>query len=140
MDDFTALKETEHMFQWLADKPYAAVRANIEDMLMQQVAGSRLAELRITSAPRWLSGARKSEDEADKVILVRAGVAFEFALRVEAEGRHHDLRGVYTWVGVHLDKPGQQKQRTWLDLDGNLAAFGSKGELMSRVYFELASE
>lgn len=136
LDDFAKLKQTEHMLKWFADDPYAAMRSSIEDSLKQQVADSRLTMLRVLSEPQWLTGALPSEGDSSKAILVRSGVAFEVALTVETRGQSHQLSGVFTWVAVHLDKPGQHKQRVWMDLDGKLAQFGSEGELKTRVYFE----
>ena len=136
VDDFAKLKETEHMLQWFADEPYGAIRSSIEDMLKQQVAYSRLTELLVLSEPQWLTGARPSEADSSKAILVRSGFAFEFGLSVESQGQSHQLSGVFTWAAVHLDQPGQQKHRVWIDLDGTLATFGSEGELKGRVYFE----
>jgi hypothetical protein len=135
-DDFAKLKETEHMLKWFADDPYAAMRSSIEDSLKQQVADSRLTALRVLSEPQWLTGALPSEGDSSKAILVRSGVAFEVALTVESKGQSHQLSGVFTWVAVHLDNPGQHKQRVWMDLDGKLEQFGSEGELKTRVYFE----
>lgn len=136
LDDFSKLKETEHMLKWFADDPYAAMRSSIEDSLKQQVPDSHLTSLRVLSAPQWLTGAVPSERDSGKAILVRSGVAFEVALTVESRGQTHQLSGVFTWVAVHLDKPGQHKQRVWMDLDGKLEQFGSEGELKARVYFE----
>jgi hypothetical protein len=136
MDDFAKLKETEHMLLWFAAEPYAAIRSSFEDMLEQQVADSRLATLQVLSEPQWLTGGRPSDTDKSKMILVRSGVAFEFGLSVESQRRAHQLSGVFTWVVVHLDKPGQHKQRVWMDIDGTLAKFGSEGELKNRVYFE----
>ena len=124
------------MLQWFVDEPYAALRSSVEDMLKQQVADSRLTTLRVLSEPQWLTGARPSDADSSKSIVVRSGVAFEFGLTVESRGRSHQLSGVFTWVAVHLDKPGQHKHRVWMDLDGTLARFGSEGELKTRVYFE----
>jgi hypothetical protein len=134
VDDYTQLKETEHMLKWLADQPYAAIRSNIEGILRQQVPDSQLATLQVLSEPQWLTGARKPDGGSDKAILVRTGVAFEFGLAVETAGKTHQLSGVFTWVGVDLDKPGQHKHRVWMDLNGNLETFGSEGALKTRVY------
>lgn len=136
MDDFGKLKETEHMLKWFADEPYAAIRSSVEDMLKQQVADSRLTALRVLSKPQWLTGTVPSHGDSSKAILVRSGVAFEFAMTAQSRGQSHELSGVFTWVAVHLDKPGQHKHRVWIDLDGNLEQFGSEGELKTRVYFE----
>jgi hypothetical protein len=136
VDDFAKLKETDHMLQWFADEPYAAIRSSVENMLKQQVSDSRLMELRVLSEPQWLTGARPSDNDSSKSILVRSGVAFEFGLSVESQGQSHQLSGVFSWAAVHLDQPGQHKHRVWIDLGGTLAKFGSEGELKSRVYFE----
>lgn len=136
MDDFSQLKKTEHMLKWFADDPYSTLRSSIEDSLKQQVPDSRLTALRVLSEPQWLTGGLPSESDTNKIILVRSGVAFEVALTVESGGQSHQLSGVYTWVSVHLDKPGQHKQRVWMDLDGKLEQFGSEGELKTRIYFE----
>jgi hypothetical protein len=136
VDDFAKLKKTEHMLQWFADEPYAAIRSSIEDMLKQQVADSRLTELLVLSEPQWLTGARPSDADSSKAILVRSALAFEFGLSVESREQSHRLSGVFTWAAVHLDQPGLHKHRVWIDLDGTLATFGSEGELKNRVYFE----
>jgi hypothetical protein len=124
------------MLQWFADEPYAAIRSHVENMLKQQVPDSRLLTFRVTSEPQWLTGARPSDGDKSKAILVRSGVAFEFDLTAETQGRSHPLTGVFTWAGIDLDKPGQHKHRVWLDLKGTLAEFGSEGELAARIYFE----
>ena len=136
VDDFTKLHATEHMLKWFADEPYAALRSNVEDVLKQQVVDSRLRAFAVLSEPQWLTGARPSEKDSTKAILVRSAVAFEFGLSVESQGQVHQLSGVFTWAATHLDQPGQHKHRVWMDLGGTLATFGSEGELKSRVYFE----
>ena len=95
-DDFAKLRETEHMLKWFADDPRTAIRSNVEEMLKQQVADSRHTTLRVSSKPQWLTGALPSESDSGKAILVRSGVAFEFALTVESRGQPHQLSGVFT--------------------------------------------
>lgn len=124
------------MLQWFADEPYPAIRSSVEDMLKQQVMDARLTDFRVLSEPHWLTGARPSDADSSKAILVRSAVAFEFGLSVQSQGQSHQLAGVFTWAAVHLDQPGQRKYRVWIDLDGTLATFGSEGELKNRVYFE----
>jgi hypothetical protein len=137
MDDFVKLQETPHMFEWFADEPEAAIRASIEGMLCEQVADSRLERLIVTSEADWLTGGRRQDDDPDKMLLVRAAFAFEFALRViDPAGTAFDLRGVFTWAIADVDRPGEAKSRQWLDIDGDLRQFGSDGELKERVYFE----
>jgi len=136
MNSFAKLQQTEHMLKWFADDPYAAIRSSVEDILKQQVADSRLIAFSVLSEPQWLTGARPSSVADGKVIVVRSAVAFEFSLSVESHGELHHLAGVYTLAGVNLDQPGKHKHRLWMDLGGTLAAFGSDGELNSRLYFE----
>ena len=124
------------MLKWFADEPYVAIRSNVENTLKQQVADSRLLTFRVLSKPQWLTGARPSDSDKSQAILVRSGVAFEFELTAETQGQSHRLTGVFTWVGVDLDKPTQHKHRVWLDLDGKLDEFGAEGELKTRIYFE----
>lgn len=136
MDDFSKLEPTEHMLQWLADQPYAAIRSQVEAALQKQVAGSRLTAFAVSSGPQWLTGMRPKDDEPGQGIVVRTGVAFEFRLSVqEPNGQDHALQGVFSWVGVHLDEPMNVKHRIWFDLGGTLAEFGSAGELKNRMYF-----
>ena len=136
MDDFAKLKETEHMLRWFADEPYAAIRSYVEDMLKERMPDSQLTSFSVMSEPQWLSGARPSDADSSKVIVVRSAVAFEFDMSVQSRGQSRQFAGVFTWAAVHLDQPGKHKHRVWIDLNGTLAAFGSDGELKNRVYFE----
>jgi hypothetical protein len=137
MDDFSKLEPTKHMLEWLADEPFDAIRNEVQRILQQQVPGSRLKMFRVESEPQWLTGARPGNDDTDKAILVRTGVAFEFTLIVqEPNGQTHKLQGTYSWVGANLDDPYAAKQRLWLDLGTTLETHGSKGELMARMYFD----
>lgn len=137
MDDFSKLEPTKHMLMWLSAEPYVAIRREVERILKQQVADSRLETFCVASEPQWITGARPGGGDPNKAILVRTGVAFEFRLNVrEPSGRAHELQGTYTWVGTNLDNPDTAKQRLWLDLDTTLGTHGSKGELMLRMYFD----
>ncbi len=137
MDDFSPLLDTEHMFKWLADEPFPAIRTDVESLLCQSVAGSRLLSFQVTSTPQWLTGGRREGEDAKHVILVRTGVAFEFMLSVQTPANDvFDLKGVYTRCGYRLDDPENRKYQSWLDIDGELAAFGKDGELMLRLYEE----
>lgn len=136
INDFSKLQPTQHMLNWLADEPYAAIRSEVARILDQQVPGSQLIAFRVTSEPQWLTGARRSDDNPDTVILVRTGVAFAFCLEVrEPSGPTHQLQGVYSWVAIHLDDPPSRKDRIWFDLGASLEQYGSDGELRGRLYF-----
>jgi hypothetical protein len=134
--DFEPLKRSEHMLQWLAADPIATLQSEFVTILNQQVPGSTLLGLQVRGEPEWLTGAVPTDGDRSKAVLVRTGVAFEFALSVKTPDRKvYDLTGVFSWVGVHLNDPAQRKQRTWFDLNGNLSTFGANGELKSRMYF-----
>jgi hypothetical protein len=138
MNDFSKLQSTEHMLRWLAAEPYVSICSEVEHILQQQVPGSRLISFHVTSDPHWLTGARPSDEHRNKAILVRSGVAFEFDLTVgEPTGQTHELQGVFSWVGVHLDNPEKIDQRIWFDLNATLETHGSNGELKVRMYFDL---
>ncbi|MET0534304.1 MAG: hypothetical protein ABW171_08775, partial [Steroidobacter sp.] len=109
----------------------------IESILHQQVAGSKLLGLKVQGEPEWLTGAVRREEDLEQAILVRTGVAFEFLLSVKTpDGTVHELAGVFSWVAVHLNDPANTKHRTWFDVNGDLATFGAHGELNVRLYFE----
>ena len=124
------------MLDWLADDPFAEIRKSVAHVLRLKVAEAQLIELRVTSAPQWLTGARPTEGDASKVIVVRAGVAFECELTVRSLWETSEMTGVFTWVGVQLDRGGRGRHRVWLDLDGTLATLGTEGELKTRLYFD----
>ena len=136
MDDFSRLDPTAHMLEWLSEDYRSAIRKEIVDALGKQVPGTSLDEFNVTSDPQWLSGAIRSEDDPNKAILVRTGVAFEFTLvATEPTGVSHQLHGVYSWVGVNLNDSEAAQQRMWFDIGGTLDQFGSDGELAERMYF-----
>jgi hypothetical protein len=131
--NFKKLDHTKHMLEWFSTEPYAEILESVEQMYIKQEASTKLLAFNVVSEAQWLTGARKSED-TDKVILVRAGVAFlsEFTLK-DNNGTYH-LKGVFTWVARGLD--AEAKQQKWMELDGTLEEFGSKGILNDRIYIE----
>lgn len=134
MDNFSLLQPTQHMFEWFSPSPFKAIYDEVEDILCQQVADSRLEAFIVKTEPEWLTGGKQTDD--NKMIVVRAGVAFEFELKVKASGKIHLLTGVFTWVGYHFDEPENTHIQTWLDIDGTLAEFGKDGALIKRIYLQ----
>ena len=130
------LDATKHMCEWLADDPYKHIISTIEGMLDTQVKGSKITDFEVTSSPDWLSGGIPSVEDESKMILVRAGVAFEFKLRVKTNDTDEALKGVYSWVGVHLNDVEKHQNKSWLDLNGTLKEFGSAGLLKMRIYID----
>ncbi len=132
--NFHNLKETEHMFRWLDDKPFAEIVTSIEAMFQQQVPTTVLEQFTVLSAPQWLTGGIK--DKNNKMELIRCAVAFlcEFTLRSDS-GTHH-LKGVFTWVGINMNTENHHL-RKWVDIDGTLEEFGENGRLAERIYMKV---
>ena len=123
--DFQMLSSSYHMLQWLADAPYAHICYNIEQLLRQKMADSRLLDIAATSMPQWQTVEIREEENGQTTAASRTGMAFEFVLHVSGNGQTHQLTGVYTWAGSRLNRPpAEQRQRIWLDLNGTLAEFG----------------
>ncbi|MBK8186286.1 MAG: hypothetical protein IPK77_02995 [Cellvibrio sp.] len=124
------------MLKWLMDNPTEDIPTEIERILNQQISGSKLISFHVTSAPDWLTGGIKAEKDANKVILVRTAVAFEFELSVKTpETKIHHLSGVFTWAGVNLHQTENRQFKTWFDLDSDLSSLGKDSELKNRIYF-----
>lgn len=122
---FNMLNASYHMLQWLADAPYAHICHNIERLLRQKVADSRLLDIAATSMPQWQTVEVREEENGQTTATSRTGMAFEFVLHVSGNGKTHELTGVYTWAGSRLNRPPtEQHQQVWLDLNGTLADFG----------------
>lgn len=132
-DDFTELAESKHWLDWLGEEPAVAVRASIAEILDQQVSGAVLEWLKVVDTPRYLTGGRPRPDDRDHLIVTRAGIAVPFALSVAAPGRRRDiLQGVFSWVAVRLDQPGDRKDQVWFDLGADLD--WAETELRERIY------
>ncbi|RDH43710.1 hypothetical protein [Zooshikella ganghwensis] len=135
--NYDFFKDSKHMLEWLHPEPFDAIKSNFEDNFDQQVPGSKLIGLEVIEKPEWLTGAIPIEGDEDHARLKRAGVAFSFSVRVKTpENVIHEIKGVYTWVGVNMDNPEEEMQRTWVDINGTLEEYGSNGALIQRVYFE----
>ena len=137
MHNFDKFEQTKHMLEWLNDEPYSAIVTMVENVFGQQVPGSKIVEFVVTSEPDWLTGGLPDSDDPKKIVLVRAAVAFECGIKISSpDGQLHELNGVLTLAGTHLNNDQLRQQRFWVDLDGTLEEFGSQGALMTRVYFD----
>ncbi|MCX5388468.1 hypothetical protein [Streptomyces sp. NBC_00094] len=132
-DDFAKLTEPDHWLGWLGEQPAAAVRDSIAEILDQQVPGAALEWIKVVDAPRYLTGGRPQPDDKSHLIVTRAGIALPFALSVTSPGRRREiLQGVFSWVAVRLDQPGNRKDQVWLDLRVDLD--WAETELRNRIY------
>ncbi|MCE3033016.1 hypothetical protein [Streptomyces sp. CMSTAAHL-2] len=120
-DDFAELTESRHWLDWLGEQPAVAVRESIPGILDEQVPGAVLEWVKILDAPRYLTGGRPQPGDADRMIVTRAAVALSFALSVTGPGgRREVLQGVFSWIAVGLDRPGERKDQVWFDLRAGL--------------------
>ena len=123
--NFQLLGSSYSMLQCLDYTPYQHICRNIEQLLRQKMADSRLLDIAATSMPQWQTVEIREEENGQTVAVSRTGMAFEFVLHVSGNGQTHKLTGVYTWAGSRLNRPpAEQRQRIWLDLNGTLADFG----------------
>lgn len=135
MNDFSRLDSTQHMLAWLTQDPYHDIFEQVQQMLDEQVAGSKLQKFCVTSDPQWLTRAIKDDGDPNRATVIGAGVAFEFELMVLAHDGVHELSGVMTWVGYHLSTP-DRNTKVWLDIGGTLDEFGEGGALSDRMYLQ----
>ena len=132
-DDLRALTEPDHWMGWLGDDPGQAVRDAVEQTLRAQVPAATLVWLRLHDEPHFLTGGRRSEQDENKITVVRAALAVGFDLEVDdGEGRVEHLRGAFSWVAAGLDTADGRVDRTFFDLDMSLEDAGTA--LQSRIY------
>ena len=134
MDNFIKLDETKHMLEWLDDNPYATMRLQMEESLNKQVSGCKLEIFNVSSKPQWFTGVKPDEEDKTKSILIKVGVSFDIELFVcEQSSYPTKLEGIYSWVGVNLDKP-IPKQQIWFDINKSVDESDCKSVLMNRIY------
>ncbi|MFF8837541.1 hypothetical protein [Streptomyces sp. NPDC015130] len=132
-DDFAKLTEPDHWLGWLGEQPVTAVRDSIAEILDEQVSGATVEWIKVVDAPRYLTGGRPEPDDESRMIVTRAGIALPFALSVTSPGRRREiLEGVFSWVAVSLDQPGNRKDQVWFDLRADLD--WAETELRNRIY------
>ncbi|MER8120245.1 hypothetical protein [Streptomyces sp. NPDC094031] len=132
-DDFARLTESRHWLDWLGEQPADAVRESIAGILDEQVPGAVREWVKILDAPRYLTGGHRRPGDADRMLVTRAAIALSFALSVTSPGgRREILLGVFSWVAVGLDRPGERKDRVWFDLGAGLDR--AEADLRERIY------
>lgn len=135
MKDFTKLEETKYMFEWFTPDPFKVIYADLVKTLNDRVEGTEVLSLKVTTSPEWLTGVKPKDDDPDKSILTKAGVAFEVEAEAKSsDGQLHLLTGVFTWVGLNFST--KLKHLFWFDLGKTLETHGKEGELLSRIYSE----
>ena len=101
--DFQMLSSSYHMLQWLADAPYAHICYNIEQLLRQKMADSRLLDIAATSMPQWQTVEIREEENGQTVAVSRTGMAFEFVLHVRQRPNPQTRRRIH--LGGQPPKP-----------------------------------
>ena len=129
--NFEKLMESKHMLEWFSDEPFEDITSTVEAIFTRQAPNTKMLSFEITSAPQWLTGSRKSENN-DNVILVRSGMAVSCNFTLENNNKIHDLNGILTWVGTNLDS--NPITNMWMNLNGTLEEFGQEGMLKERMY------
>lgn len=137
-DDFAGFAGTQHMFFGLVD-PLRMIREDVERGLREQVPDCVVDSITMDGDPRFLTIARKTEDENEVIVA-----HFAFALRATlvvssaASGRRDEVaRGVeipaaLTYLFGHVDKPGAQTCRTHFDLHADAERGFEEAELERR--------
>ncbi|MFF7776420.1 hypothetical protein ACFZCG_18580 [Streptomyces tanashiensis] len=132
-DDFSKFTRSEHWLDWLGEQPAVAVRDAVAEILDEQVSGAVLEWMKVLDVPRYLTGGRPQPDDESRMVVTRAGLALPFALSVTSPGRRREiLQGVFSWVAVRLDQPGNRKDQVWLDLRVDLD--WAETELRNRIH------
>jgi hypothetical protein len=135
MNNFSKLEETKYMFEWFCKDPFDGIFNDISKTLSDRVEGTQTLSVTVKSPPDWLTAVKPKEDDPDKSILTRAGVAFEVEIEASSrDGQMHLLTGIFSWVGLRFD--GDFKHLLWFDLGVNLETHGKDSELLSRIYSE----
>lgn len=131
--DFAALTEPGHWLDWLGDDPGAAVLTEVGRILNRQIEGTVVEWMKVVETPRFLTGGRPSPDDPERVVFTRTGLALPFALMAcPPRGARSVVLGVLSWVATGLDRPGERRDRVWLDVDADLDH--AERELRSRIY------
>jgi hypothetical protein len=131
-DDLAKLESPDVWLGWLADMPAAAIREEIAKTLDRQVNGSTLDWLKVIDEPVHLAGGRRSPDDPNAVILVRAAIAVPFALGVRTpDGSITILTGVFSWAAARLDT-AERMDRIWLDF--GMTREDAETLLQQRIY------
>lgn len=129
--NFDKLEDTKHMLEWFSNNPFKEITTTIEQLFIKQEPNTKMLSFEITSNPEWLTGGKKSENN-DTVILVRSGVAVSCNFTLHNNKDVYHLKGIFTWVGVHLNTTPITNM--WMDIDGTLDEFGKEGKLKERIY------
>lgn len=131
--DFSKLKNSEHMLLRIYEKPYEAIVEEAEKLLSTKFPHCKISKFIVTSDPDWLTSLRPENSEGMSQIS-RIAVAFEFDLFAKYDGTDPlHMKGVFTWIIANLGLESRRYQFC-IDPNGQLAEFGNKGEMLSRLY------
>ena len=129
------LDDSAHMLAWLHPTPIEEIKRLFISYVDRLAPEAYIQSLTVTSKPQWLTGGKRNPENANKVIVTRAGVAFCFAFHAAHHvGPSADVSGVFSWVGVDLDDAAHTEHQTWFDIHGSLEELGSEGRLSLRIY------
>jgi hypothetical protein len=130
--DFSLCAQSRHMFG-IFNMTYQDVIYEIQRILSQQQPNTRLVNFKVLSEPDWLVGAGKVNSQG-QAPMRRSGFALDSqALVTSSMTNPIMLNFIFSYVAIDLGLP-TKRQQFWIDIDGSLAEFGSKGNLLSRIY------
>ena len=115
LDDFSAFAGSEHMFFGLAD-PYGFIRSEVEGALRKQVTDARLKSLVTRDKPKFLTLGRKSDDEHVIVSHFAFSVLAKLHVTFEGDQREETVEAALTFLFANIDRPGEERCRSHLDL------------------------
>ena len=121
------------------DEPYAMIRAQIEETLRAQVAGTEVAAIRGLGEPLWVSLGRKLEAEPDKVQIGHFAFCFRCALDLGTPRGRERLQACVTFMFRDIDIEGGAQSRYFLDL-GEDADKAFDKDILTHRFLEFRGE
>jgi hypothetical protein len=116
-DEFSGFAGSEHMFFGLAE-PFQFIRRQVESSFREQVSDSIVRSIRMQGAPKFLTIARKTDDDETTAIVAH----FAFCLRATVivhsatSNLREEVKATLTFMFGHMDKPGIKTSRAHIDL------------------------
>lgn len=133
-DDFSAWDTTDQWLDWIPQDPYLSVRKVLEMVLDGRRPGCRLKRIKVTAAPKFLTGMRGAAD-SDEAVISRAGLLLPFEGTIEnSDNTAEEVVGAFTWVATQLHGEGERADFGFVDLGDE--AESAEEQFPARMYTE----
>ncbi|MEM0912197.1 MAG: hypothetical protein AAGJ37_14580 [Pseudomonadota bacterium] len=132
--DFSALGNSASMLEWYHPNPFDKLIQDITSQLEGCEPHLSIETFSVTKDPVWITSLTPESNEGSDDFQSKVGVAFEFQAQLLT--KHETLKsiiGTYTWVARNILEPGDIRDKAWLDMSGELDAFGTDGLLSTRL-------